>query len=291
MSAAPAADIDTLRECAARTAGDIKGMDALERGCPGLRAAVADLGYSAALGDAEQRQLTASGLTDLAALAERYQAAKPGPRPDIAAVPSIVDALLREHVHSRSGWDALKAWLRSLLPTVAGRNPSWFDRFWDKVASAAGIMTAIAYALMFAVAVFAASVIVRELVAAGIFSRRQPASPALPDGPRLGPDGSTARGTLDGAPLLERPSVLLRLLVEGLSRRGRLHANRHLTHRELVAHAVLEDTVQRERFAKIAALAEAVLYGSHAPRPERIEEVIKDGRDLLGQIERSSTVA
>jgi hypothetical protein len=144
--------------------------------------------------------------------------------------------------------------------------------------------------LVLTVMVLAAALVISEMRAAGLFLRRRSNdSPAQ----RYEPGSDTPRpeAMLDTAPLTEKPAILLRLLVNGLSGKGRLREERHLTHRELIGRAVLDDDSQRERFARVAGLAEGLLYGPKAPSLESIEGIVVDGRELLAQIERSSAAA
>jgi hypothetical protein len=284
LSASP---VDTLRECAARVAPGTVGLEALRQQCPDLQAALQELGYAEALGDVWQSRLTSSGLRDLAGLAERYQPRLPGTGPDIAPVRGIVDGLVRERApRTHSWWDAIKSWLRALLDRDGGRSLSWLDRLLDKIATAAGVMTVVVYGLLLCVVVLAVAFVIIELRAAGVFVRKR--SPAQRYGDDPGSGTPRPEAMLDTAPLTEKPAILLRLLVSGLLRKGRLRADRHLTHRELVRRAVLDDSTQRERFARVAGLAEGLLYGPRPGSMDGVEGIVNDGRELLVQIEHAS---
>jgi hypothetical protein len=291
VTAVIAAPVDTLLECAARAAPATEGLAALQQQCPGLEPAMSDLGYSTLLSGAWQRRLTPGGLADLAALAQSYLPDKRASGPDVAPVRGIVDALAREQSPALSGWDAFKAWLRSLFQRKGDRSLSWLDRWLDNLATAAGVMTFVLYGLLLAVLVLAAAFIVGELHAAGVLSRRRrsDAPAVLHESASL--DGSECEAMLDAVPLVDRPAILLQLLVNGLSRKGRLRADRHLTHRELIGRAVLDDGTQRARFARVANLAEGLLYGPKPRSMEGLESIISEGRLLLSQIDRLSTAA
>jgi hypothetical protein len=128
-----------------------------------------------------------------------------------------------------------------------------------------------------------------ELRAAGVFARQRPAGSMAPQ--RRTPsriEAAAPAPALDSAPMPERPAILLRLLVEELSMRGRLRGDRHLTHRELAEQAVLDDAAQRERFSVLAGLAERLLYGPRTRSVEGVENIVNDGRDLLSQVARLS---
>jgi hypothetical protein len=282
-SSLPASPADSLRECAARAGQEARSLDALEQKCPELTRALEDLGYANMLSP-EQRRLTSSGLADLAALAARYQAGRSGIAPDIAPVRSIVDGLAREQERS-SWWDALKAWLRSLLARDGHGSLSWLNRLLSGLATAAGVTTFLAYALLLIVA---AVFVIIELRAMGLFARRERNASSA----SRSPTGASPRAEmlLQSAALTDKPAILLKLLVDGLSRKGRLQAERHLTHRELAARAVL-DAAQRAQFAKVAGAAEGLLYGPAPRSTEGVERIIEEGRELLSQIQRLSGAA
>lgn len=286
-----AAPADVLRDCAGHVGPSARGLEDLERRCPELSAALTELGYTQTLGDAWAGQLTGTGLSTLADLAERYQADERGSPPEITGVRAIVDGLARQRDQNVSRWDLFLQWLRSLLGSDPDHSLSWLDRWLEKLGNAGDVMTYIVYGLFLCVLGVAVLFIVRELRATGVLSRRRAAAaPGLPGAPGfVEPQGEPQ---LEGAPLRDQPALLLRLLVNCLSRGGRVQANRHLTHRELVARVAL-DEAERRRFAGVAGLAEALLYGRQADSMDAatahdVERVIDEGRQLLSQLERSS---
>lgn len=92
---------------------------------------------------------------------------------------------------------------------------------------------------------------------------------------------------LDSAQLREQPSILLRLLVQRLMINGQLQAERNLTHHELVARSRFADPESHARFARVARLAERMLYGAGDADPAQASAVIMDGRNLLLQMPES----
>jgi hypothetical protein len=200
-----------------------------------------------------------------------------------------VEDLAREHAQARSRWDLLREWLRSLLGSDPGQSLSWLDRWLEKFGVAADAITYVIDALLLAALIAGLVFIVRELRAAGVLSGlRSTVVGRVPAA--AGVDEPHGEPVLDTVPLQEQPAVLLRLLVNCLLRMGRVQANRHLTHRELVARVVLDEN-ERQRFAKVARTAEALMYGPRLGRAEavNVEQAVVEGRELLTQLERSST--
>jgi hypothetical protein len=145
------------------------------------------------------------------------------------------------------------------------------------------------YGLLLAVAGTVAVFVFRELRAAGVFARRPVPAPRTASD--QSGDALEAEGGFDSVSPSGRPARVLRLLVAGLSRQGRLPAERHLTHRELIGRAVFDHDTQRTRFARVAILAEGLLYGGELPSNASIDDVLVDARALLSEIEHAGAAA
>jgi hypothetical protein len=289
-AAAGAAPLDTLRACAAQADGQERGLAAFERNCPGLVAALRDLGYITGAGADWQGRLTATGLRDLAALAQRYEGAMPGRAPDLKPLDGIVAGLTPVDGAARSWWDTTRGWLRSWFERQDESSLRRLGHLFAKINTAAGIAGWLAAGLLVAVLAAAAAYTVAELRTLGVLPRRRgtalqgAAAPAVIGRPAPGDSPP-----LDAAQPADQPAILLRLLVQALSRRGRLAAAAHLTHRELAGRAVLEDAEQRARFSRVARAAELLLYGPPPRSLGHVTEVVEEGRELLSQIERQDS--
>jgi hypothetical protein len=96
---------------------------------------------------------------------------------------------------------------------------------------------------------------------------------------------------LDALALRDRPALLLRLLVARLLTNGQLHADRSLTHRELVMHSRFADGESSGRFARVSQMAERLLYGSADVDSGQVGVVVEEGRALLTQLQAPATEA
>jgi hypothetical protein len=158
------------------------------------------------------------------------------------------------------------------------------DRWLGNLATVTGIVRVIVYGLLVLVLIVAVTFVIRELKAAGLFLRTDQKPRARSPARDSRADDSALLGALDSAPLADKPAILLGLLVEGLSLRGRLRAERHLTHKELTVHAILQEGIQRQQFSRVATLAERLLYGPRPVSLDGVEHIVDDGRALLSQI-------
>ena len=175
-------------------------------------------------------------------------------------------------------------WLRSWLGQQDGRTGSWLEDLLERLGQSRDLIMVVTYILLAIVLAAVIALVVHELRAHGVLSRRRTpigqgeAAPGFDNrarGPRL--------QDLDAASLYEQPALLLRLLVAQLMARGALQTERSLTHRELVDRALLPDADSRERFAQVSRTAERARYAAGTLDPAQARAVIADGRSLLLQ--------
>jgi Domain of unknown function (DUF4129) len=281
---------ETLRTCAPKLQPPARGLDALAAQCPDLKRALAALGYSEALPPGWERGLTPGQLEDLAALASRYRGEPPSAAPNVGAVRGIVAGLAREDASAtKSWWEVLRDWVRSLFAGHDQRGLSWLERLMGKLSSAAGVVTILTYVLVALTIGGALVYIVIETRSSGLLARVA-RSRKIADGVRFAGDGP-GEDELARAPVFDQPALLLGLLVRRLKRAGRLSAERHLTHRELAHAAALDDPGQRGRLGRLTQVAEELLYGARPPSVELVHRAIEEGQELLRQLDRPREIA
>jgi hypothetical protein len=290
-SGAGAAALDVVDACAAQAAADIRGIVALEAVCPGVEAALREMGVIANLPGGWRESLDRNALHDLGALAHRYLDMPAQTGPDQRGLRAILDALAREQVDPpKSWWDAAKDWLRSWFDNRDDSAAPWLERFLDRLALSADLFKAIAYVLLCMVVVAAVLLVINELRIAGVLSRRKPRTMAI-DGAVAARSDAVAQGLadLDAASLSDQPAILLRLLVARMLANGALPEARNLTHQELVTSATFADGKHRVPFARVSQLAERVLYGGGTTDANDARAVVADGRSLLLQLQARET--
>jgi hypothetical protein len=279
-----AAPLGTVRECAASAGPGVSGLKALGAACPKLDEALGDLGLDAMLYEGWQRNLNVRALQDAVALSERYSKSNWRSAPNTAELPAILQSLQdQQAAPALFWWQSIRSWLKQWLAHSDSALANWLNGLLDRWLGQAEISTGFLQNFVYVVAaltvVAAIVVIVRELRAAGVGRRfRKPRPPA------------TVRGaSQDSFEVVETkaqtgPAELLRLLVTRLLQTGRLRVERSLTHRELIARSAFDSEIQRSAFAAVAETAESILYGSVSASAERIEQVTRQGQDLLTQL-------
>jgi Domain of unknown function (DUF4129) len=93
---------------------------------------------------------------------------------------------------------------------------------------------------------------------------------------------------IEPAPLLEKPRLLLELIVRRLAELGLLPPAGALTVRELARVARLPEADDRTRLSELAGTAERVRYSARAIEPTALEESIAHGRELLERLDTRS---
>jgi len=142
------------------------------------------------------------------------------------------------------------------------------------------------YSLIAVVLAAAAVLVFNELRAAGLLKPR--ARPGARPPPEPIPAAAAAPdedfSALDSVPPRERPVLVLRLLVQALTRSHRLELERPLTCRELVIRARFDNSAQREAFRDFALLAETARYDSRSSPPELPALLVSGARRLREEL-------
>lgn len=278
---AASSQTEILQACAAQVDPKVRGIVALATPCPGLDAALTELGYADLLPADWREQITGRQLADLAALASRYRGAAPRSAPHVESMQAILERLAAERKSvPKSWWERVQDWLRSWFSGRSEKDLSWIERWLDKLGSAAGVFTLVTFVFVVLVILGAIVYLIKELRSAGVFARAEAGSrPRTGGAPLSGQTSGLAK--LEQTPILEQPALLLAFLVQCLKGGGRLAAERHLTHRELPRVARLDTPDQRDQLTHLAAVAEVLLYGGEPPAVSQVESALRGGRSLL----------
>jgi hypothetical protein len=232
--------------------------------------------------------LSAGSLKEFRDLAKRETAASiSGRSPDVGALHAVLTGL--ETRKPAGGWSRFKSWLRSVLE-ARDQAPaeSWFSRMVAHVGVPQSLRQLIAYAALTVVVVLAAVIVFNELRAAGLLRqgrahvrRRRAAGPAQASG------SGQLWSDIEHAPLLDKPRLLLGLIVRRLAELGYLPPAGALTARELIRVARLPEPGARMQLEEVASAAEQVRYGAREPEATALEGSIASGRELLNRLNAS----
>ena len=229
--------------------------------------------------------LSAGGLKEFRELVARESGARDPPAmaaPDVRNLQSILTALADSQ--NETGWSRFKSWLRSILerreqPT----DESWFARMVSQAGLSQSVIRLISYGALAVVVVLAGIIVVNEAQTAGLLSRRRAA--ARQRAQTVDDSSGVGWSAIEQSPLLDRPRLLLELIVRRLGARGFLPPAGALTVRELTGAARLPDVDDRARLAELAFAAERVRYSPVGPDGRALEKPIVRGRELLERLE------
>jgi hypothetical protein len=273
-----------LDDCIGAVEADVIGLPALEAQCPGLEQALVDLGLDPFVADWQRDSIGLYGLMSLQGVEQRYSEPPSTGEVRAESLQSILDELKQPAQAERplTWFERFKRWLRNLMGQQDSAANSWLSRWLEEYSLSETARNILFYGLVILVVLLAAAVIVNEVRVARKGRRKRDRTGA--SGAGVSAEALAARALdLDAAARSERPSILLQMLVMALVKSGRLQAERSLTHRELTARARFDDSSQRESFARVAQLAERIVYGGDEAPPE-LDEVLQAGRALHSQL-------
>lgn len=255
-----------LDNCSQRASPQLRGIEKLRADCPEIGVDLEDLGVAALLPEDWKARISPRAVADLTVLADRYAQQSVRVAPGAPRLQAIARNL-QAPATSVTWWQRLRSWIASWLGSDRNRWPDWLRSLTHWHAA----MMLLLYGCMALLVGGVVAVVVIELRAAGLIgARRQSRLPrrSVMEATDSGaPEISLA--DVEAAPVSLRPAILLRLLVTALTDARRLERDSIMTCRELITAARFDNTGQREIFARIALLAEQVLYGDprHAPAP------------------------
>ena len=280
LGAEPLAPQALVVRCASQADAKLAGISALDHACPGVAQALDQLGLVAFLPAGWQKTVTARGLADVAALAQRY-AGSPASEPPRAADLRSIAARLVLPPRPLTWWDRIRARMQRWTDSLLERVGRWL-RSLALALRQPRHPQAIFYGLVALLLAVIATLLILALRGAGRIrsQRRRAPAPQRRDiaASFTGPDEAPSR-ELDWAQLREQPARVLRLLVDMLTRAHRLEHDPHLTCRELETEARFETESERAGFARVARLAERELYGPPAANVLS-EEDLRDAKLL-----------
>lgn len=262
LRAAPLDAQAVIARCASQAGATVTGISALSKACPGIQAALGQLGVTAFLPPSWPKTLTTHGLDDVEALLRHFARPPPSAAPRAATLQSI--AALLAPPPPPPTWSArIRMWIRHRAGALLRPVLRWLRQLAPQGVHSGGA-AAMVYGLIGFLLLTAVALLIVELRGAGLFRRHSPARRPRPRGAggvRVPERVDRDPGEPDWSLLREQPARVLHLLIETLTRAHRLEHDRHLTCRELARQARFDSEAERGNFARVARLAERQIYG------------------------------
>lgn len=263
------------------------GVEDIETQCPELKTVLEHSPYAAWFPEEWWNpQLSTGSLAELRDHAELASTTREARTLDTSGVAGVLESLEDDRRASQvTWWDRLLQWLRSRFKPDAEEPPTWLFKWLEELSRHETALRVTGYVLFGLVILSAVWIVINELRAAGVFGAH-----AQRHARSMGPQGSArAAGELTLADIessdpLNRPSMLLALLLAALARREDRAVDSSTTHRELAARVTLDDSSQRLAFGRLVRCAERVRYAATLPARSEIDEVVGEARHLLDLI-------
>jgi hypothetical protein len=264
--------------------GEAPRLKDIETQCPELKSILERSPYAAWFPEEWWHpQLSTGTLAELKALIAYESLAHEARTLDTSGVGAALESLETDRRASKvTWWDRLREWLRSRLKPDEEEPPTWLFKWLDELSRHETALRVTGYALFGLIVIAALWIVINELRAAGVFgarARRRARSAATLASARA------ARGLtladVESSDPLNRPSLLLKLLLAAWAKREDRTIDDSTTHGELAARVILEDSSQRMTFGKLLRCAERIRYAATVPTRGEIDEVVGDARRLL----------
>jgi hypothetical protein len=285
--------LETIDGCLPRLNPDVDvGYDRVVARCPVLVRHLEESGLAAWLpGDWRRpgNDLSAGGLRELRSLLSQELAGNAGNEPVRAPSAERVHAVLASLARGddeRSGWWArTKAWLRGVFAQgEPAAEEGWLARIVGESGLSQTVIELVSYVALGLVVMLAVAIAVNELCVSGVFGGLRRRFAVLDDAPVASGRAAVTWDDVQRAPALQRPGLLLELLVATLAERSRLRSARGLTVRELTRTARLADETDRERLVELARTSERVRFSKAEVSSGEIAAAVEGGRVLLEKI-------
>jgi hypothetical protein len=231
--------------------------------------------------------LSIGGLQELAILIERERAReRTGRRPGTAKLHAVLEDLQTAQSQSRGPWERFRSWFESVFSQPGDdADSAWLERVLERAAPSQIVIETVTYLAIALIVALAASIVVNELLAAAALRRSRTRSKASSMAPVSADEPLTWRRVEEAIPQ-DRPSLLLRLVLERLAKTGRLPpAAASLTVREAQELATIADAEDRARLAELSAAAEQVRYAPRPASPGMLAHALEAGAALLASLE------
>jgi hypothetical protein len=266
------------------------GMAAVEAACPGLEAALVELGVAPFLPEEQRETLGLNGLISLQSLLDRYRETPETVAVEVDSLQSVLDSLQQpaQTEQPLTWFERFKRWLRNAMNRGESSSDPWLSRWLDEHRMSDTMRDVLFYGSVLLVVVLAIIVIANEL---RIVWKGRRKSARAPGSEQIAGAGGALASNLDieAAARGDRPSLVFRMLVATLVKTGRLQTERSLTHRELILRAKFDDPQQRESFNRVADLAERIVYGGDVVSTDDLDYVVEAGRTLNAQLVGAAT--
>jgi hypothetical protein len=284
--------LQSLDDCTARLDRSIDiGFERIAARCPALIQALQTSALAGWLPRSWRdagNDLSAGSLEELRVVLTRELALHSDrPRPSVQRLREVFRDM-GQSAQGRSGlWSRIRNWLRTLIAREPDADDAgWLARLVSRIGLPQTLIEIITYASLAVLVALAVAIVGNELRAAGLLqrgARRRIASGVSSFGSQ-----PLSWRDVERAESLERPRLLLELIILRLGLAHRLSGGRSLATRELLGAAQLPEPEDAGRLSQLALTAERVRYSSASASATELDAAVTGGRTLLDHLTAGS---
>lgn len=191
--------------------------------------------------------------------------------------------------NNKSLWDRIVDWFNELLSDKTDYSPGWLSEWFSNVEVSSLAIEIVFWTLSALVVAAAISIIVTEIRAARISSpANELKSKKSSGGAGIGVDNHVLTlKDVDNADLDEKPSLLLRLVLQRLESLGAIAYNPARTHRDVMLATSVLGNDGSEVISRVSESAEQIRFSNEKNQPQETAEVVSAGIKLLGTLQPS----
>ena len=284
------ADLATaIRECNA-TVVNVEDASQILVGhsCPGLIEEIESSQWRETLAPGWQEGFSFAQLSEFEYFASYYdQGSFAGSELSLLSLDEIVRSLGKaEVIDNKSLWEQFVDWFSGLQSDKSDQTPGWLTEWLSNVELSSLAIEIVFWSLSALVVAAAIGIIVTEIKAA-----RDSLPTTVPK-----TRNSTGRAELtvndrlltledvNSAALDDKPSLLLRLVLQRLESLGEIPYNPARTHREVSRAAIVLGSDGLHVVSRVSESAERIRFSCEKNRPQEIDEVVSAGIALVGNL-------
>ena len=285
LSASAAADVTALVEACAEGQDDEWQYESVAVACPQAVEAVDAHPLADTMPARWSEALTPWETTQIEFFDAYYRGSSAAEVIGTASLDPIVDELDNPSrvEEEKSAWDRFTDWLEEIFGDEEEESPRWLEELLSKIDIPRTALQYTFYVLAFLIIVGAIAVIVIEIRAARGSYARQREAQAAGGGFVVVPKPLTL-ADLDAATLRDKPTIMLRLIVQQLEALALLPHRPATTHREIALAPAAMPSDQRTALTVVSRSAERARYGDVAPREDEVAEALRQGKSLLDRL-------
>jgi hypothetical protein len=230
--------------------------------------------------------LSVGSLHELAVLMRREIATHSSrPAPSVQHLHVVLSEIGQAPERRNSLWKRMRLWMNKVLPSNdEPGDTGWIPRMISRIGLPQTVIEIVSYAALASIIALGLLILANELRVAGLFRRRMDRA-AVESVDTVPMAAQMCWCDVERAATVDKPRVVLELVVDRLTRAHLLPPARSLTHRELTRAVRLSNAKDQERLQALALTAERMRYAAATTDLAEVEAAVAGGRVILRSLD------